>query len=167
MGYSGTSTVLTRMSPCDYDLSPKWKYHWEIPGTTHEMNLSVLSSSSTESSAQGQVLLCKHRNQGCSSAEGRSSTANSGTKLQIYQGCAVSSRCFPHIRPIGRWIRNINKDGRTDGVRRLRNIWQNVIMIIKRRLYWRYINVVPLWIKPCEKYWTVAITFYPTLVVKG
>ena len=31
------------------------------------------------------------------------------------------------IRPIGRSIRNINKDGRADGVRRLPNIWQNVI----------------------------------------
>ena len=34
-------------------------------------------------------------------------------------------------------------------------------------LYWRYINVVALWIKPCQKYRTVAITFYPTLVNYG
>ena len=33
-------------------------------------------------------------------------------------------------------------------------------------LYWRYINVVPLWIKTCQKFQTVAITFYPTLVHK-
>ena len=31
------------------------------------------------------------------------------------------------IRAIGRSIRNINKDGRTDGVRRLPNIWQKII----------------------------------------
>ena len=44
-------------------------------------------------SAQGQVLHCKCRNLGCSSAEGRSSIANSGTKA-IYQGL---NRCgsFP------------------------------------------------------------------------
>ena len=54
------------------------------------------------------------------------------------------------IRAIGRSIRNINKDGRTDGVRRLPNIWQKVISkgttILK----------VPLWIKPCQKQWTVT-----------
>ena len=50
------------------------------------------------------------------------------------------------IRAIGRSTRNINKDGRTDGVRRLLNICQKVIN--KGRLYWRYINVVLLWIKP-------------------
>ena len=32
------------------------------------------------------------------------------------------------------------------------------------RLYWRYINDVPLWIKPCQKCQAVAITFYPTPV---
>ena len=31
------------------------------------------------------------------------------------------------IHAIGRSIRNINKDGRADGVRRLTNIWQRVI----------------------------------------
>ena len=31
------------------------------------------------------------------------------------------------IRAIGRAIRNINKNGRADGVQRLPNIWQNVI----------------------------------------
>ena len=31
------------------------------------------------------------------------------------------------IRAIGRSVRNINKDGRADGVRHLPNIWQNVI----------------------------------------
>ena len=53
---------------------------------------------SSEFSAQGQVLHCKCRNQGCSSAEGRSSTVNSATKLQFYQGWigAVASRCFLH-----------------------------------------------------------------------
>ena len=55
--------------------------------------ISVISSSS-ECSAQWQVLHCKRRNLGCSSAKGRSSTANSGTKLQFYQGL---NRCgnFP------------------------------------------------------------------------
>ena len=27
-----------------------------------------------------------------------------------------------------------------------------------------HINVVPLWIEPCQKYWTISITLYPTLV---
>ena len=31
------------------------------------------------------------------------------------------------LRAIGRSARNINKDGRADGVRRLLNIWQKVI----------------------------------------
>ena len=45
---------------------------------------NILSSS--ECSAQGQVLHCMCRNQGCSSAEGRSSTANSGTKAAVLLG---------------------------------------------------------------------------------
>ena len=66
------------------------------------------------------------------------------------------------IYAIGESIQNINKDGHAYGVRHLPNIWQKMI---KGWLYWRYINVVPLWIKPCQKYWTVAMTFfYPTLV---
>ena len=44
------------------------------------------------------------------------------------------------IHGAGLSLRNINKDGRADAVRRLPNIW------------------------PCEKYGTVAITFYPALV---
>ena len=47
---------------------------------------SSSSSPSSECSAQGQVLHCKRRNQGCSSAEGRSSTANSGTKVAVLLG---------------------------------------------------------------------------------
>ena len=39
-----------------------------------------------EYSAQRQVLHCKRRNLGCSSAEGRSSTANSGTKAAVLLG---------------------------------------------------------------------------------
>ena len=54
---------------------------------------------------------------------------------------------------------------RTEGVGRLPNIWQ---MVINKgggeQLYWRYINVLSLWIKLCQKYRTVAITFYPTLI---
>ena len=66
------------------------------------------------------------------------------------------------IRTIGWWLWNINIDGHADGVRRLPNIWQKVIK--KGGLYWRYINVVPPWIKPCHKYRTVTNTFYLTLV---
>ena len=40
----------------------------------------------SECSAQGQVLHYKRRNIGCSSAEGRSSTANSGTKAAVLPG---------------------------------------------------------------------------------
>ena len=35
---------------------------------------------------QRQVLHCKRRNLGCSSAEGKSSTTNSGTKAAVLQG---------------------------------------------------------------------------------
>ena len=61
----------------------------------HEINNVYLSSS--ECSAQRHVLHWKRRNLGCSSAEGRSSTTNSGTKdfTRDLTG-AVASRCFPH-----------------------------------------------------------------------
>ena len=36
--------------------------------------------------AHGQAFHCKPRQQGCVLPKGRSSTANSGTKLQLYQG---------------------------------------------------------------------------------
>ena len=49
-----------------------------------------------ECSAQGQVLHCKRRNLVCSSAEGRSSTTNSGTKAAVLLGM---NRCgsFPFL----------------------------------------------------------------------
>ena len=60
-------------------------------------------------------------------------------------------------------ILNINKDGRADCVWRLPSIWQKVIN--KGGDYIEgYINVVPIGIKPCQKYRTVAIIFYPILV---
>ena len=47
-------------------------------------------------SSQRQVLHCKRRNLGCSSAEGRSSTADSDTKAAFYKGF---NRCgsFPFL----------------------------------------------------------------------
>ena len=69
------------------------------------------------------------------------------------------------IRVIGWWIRNIKKDGCANGIQCHPNIWQKVINKGGEELYWKYINVVPLWIKPCQKYRTVAITFDPTLVL--
>ena len=50
------------------------------------LSSSSSSSSSSECSAQGQVLHCKRKNLGCSSAEGRSFTANSGIKAAVLQG---------------------------------------------------------------------------------
>ena len=44
------------------------------------------SSSSSVFSAQGHIFHCKLMNQGCSSAQGRSSTANLGTKVIILLG---------------------------------------------------------------------------------
>ena len=41
-------------------------------------------------SAEGQVFHCKRRDEGCSSAKGRFSTANSGTKIAVLPGM---SRC--------------------------------------------------------------------------
>ncbi|KAJ4433695.1 hypothetical protein ANN_16006 [Periplaneta americana] len=67
MGDSGTSSVLTRYDPCDYDLFTKVKE--PLRGTRYN------------------------------------------TRDEL-------------IRALGRSIRNINKDGRADGVRRLPNIWQ-------------------------------------------
>ena len=46
----------------------------------------MIKISSSECSAQGQVLHCKRRNLGCSSAGGRSSTANSGPKAAVLPG---------------------------------------------------------------------------------
>ena len=57
----------------------------------------------------------------------------------------------------GQSIRNINKDERTDGVWYLPNFWKKVINKRCGELYWGYMNVVPLWIKPCQKCRTVAI----------
>ena len=64
------------------------------------------------------------------------------------------------IRAIGRPIWNINKDGCVDGEWRLPNIWQKMI---NKGGYGRYINVVPLWIKPCQKYQTVALAGSPII----
>ena len=49
-------------------------------------------------SAQGQVFHFKRRNQGSSSAQSRSSTTNSGTKVAVLLGIngSLASRCFPH-----------------------------------------------------------------------
>ena len=55
---------------------------------------SLHKLSSLECSAQGQVLHCKRRNQGCSSAEGRSYTANSATKVAVLTGM-VRCGSFP------------------------------------------------------------------------
>ena len=55
----------------------------EIPITLRPQKLI---SSSSECSAQGQVLHCKRRNLGYSSTEGRSSTANLGNKPAVLPG---------------------------------------------------------------------------------
>ena len=68
------------------------------------------------------------------------------------------------VGAIGRANRNINKDGCAGGVQRRPNIWQKVIYTGGGELYWRYINVVYLWIKPCQQYRTVGIAFYLILV---
>ena len=52
----------------------------------HSDVLLLSSTSWSECSVQGQVLNCMRRNQGCSSAEGRSSTANSGAKVPVLLG---------------------------------------------------------------------------------
>ena len=60
---------------------------------------SSSSSSSSECPAQRQVLHCKRRNLGCSSAEGRSSTANArnqGFSFTRDLIGAVASRFSPH-----------------------------------------------------------------------
>ena len=56
------------------------------------------------------------------------------------------------ICAMGWSIRNINKDGRADGEWRLPNIWQTVINKGEVTL----LSVVPLWIKPSQKYPTFS-----------
>ena len=51
---------------------------------------------SSKCSVQGHVFHSKRMNLGYSSAEGRSSTANSGTKAAVLPGIVVASRCFLH-----------------------------------------------------------------------
>ena len=74
---------------------------------------------SSECSTQGQVFHCKWRNQGCSSTQGRSSTADSGTKvavlLEINRCSSFSLLSAPHLKksekipgaPAWRWRMNL------------------------------------------------------------
>ena len=50
---------------------------------SYDIFIRPIYSSSSECSAQWQVLHCKRGNLGCSSVEGMSSTANSGTKATV------------------------------------------------------------------------------------
>ena len=64
---------------------------WIDQMKSNEMNnilyiIKSSSSSSSECSAQGQVLHCKRRNLDCSSVEGMSSTVNTGTKATVLPG---------------------------------------------------------------------------------
>ena len=81
-----------------YDRTVEVKTWMTIDLYRFEVKYISSSSSSSERSAQGQIFHCKLRNQGYSSAEGRSSTTNSGTRLHFYQEWigTVASRCFPH-----------------------------------------------------------------------
>ena len=67
------------------------------------------------------------------------------------------------INAIGQSIWNIIKDGCTNGVWHLPNIWQKVIN--KGTTILKVHKCCTLWLKSCEKYQTVAITFYATLVI--
>ena len=51
-----------------------------------DQEIPITLRQSSECSAQGQVFHCKRRNLGCSSAEGRSSNANSGMKAAVLPG---------------------------------------------------------------------------------
>ena len=57
-------------------------------------------NTSSDCFAQGQVLSCKQKNLGCSSAKDRSSTANSGNSFIGDWICAVASHCFPHLHSL-------------------------------------------------------------------
>ena len=69
---------------------PFLKAHIPCRRRRGQINISS-SSSSHDCPTQGLVIHCKRRNQGCSSAEGRSSTANLGTKAAVLTGM---NRCF-------------------------------------------------------------------------
>ena len=78
----------------------KYTKPWKNNKCTDTSLSTCLSISSSDQSVlpKGQVLNCKRRNLSCSSAEGRSSTANSRTKVQFYQGLnrCGSFPCFAH-----------------------------------------------------------------------
>ena len=63
-----------------------WLPSTHIFATTSSSSQESNILSSSECSAQGQVLHCKRRSLGCSSAQGRSSNANSGTKPVVLPG---------------------------------------------------------------------------------
>ena len=64
--------------------SPKTaRSKWKLLGEPNWLEIIYIQSSS-EYSAQGQVLLCNHRNLRCSYAEGRSPHQTQGSSLQFY-----------------------------------------------------------------------------------
>ena len=57
--------------------------------------------------AQGQVHHCRCRNLGCSSAKGRSSTANSGTKVAVLLGSTAVGQAEACVLVTQRaWVRS-------------------------------------------------------------
>ena len=74
------------------------------------------------------------------------------------------------IRAIGRSIRNINQDGRVDGVRHLPNIWQKVInklgvTILKVHEYCIPVNKSISEISHCCIYFSSNSCICPTLIL--
>ena len=73
-----------------------WKYNYKknVHDFLNGKNITFLLESSSEFSAQGQVLHCKRRNLGCSSAEGK--LRNQGCSSTRDWIGTVASCCFLH-----------------------------------------------------------------------
>ena len=96
--------------------------------------------------------------------------SRTSTLLTQYESLRLRSLCQSERTTVRDPVQHKRRTIRaicTDSVWHLLNIWKKAINN-GVGLYWRYINVVVLWIKPCQKYRTVAITFYfqATLGVK-
>ena len=130
MTMQGVTALLLSRTSCSTGNGRFWNIHHTHPMWTHAITISSPEWTTDVSTAGSHLCIC------------------------VY----ITRDELIHTR--GRSIRNINIDGRVDGVRRLPNIWRKGN---KKggRLCQRNIKRYILWIKPL----TVAITFYSTLVL--
>ena len=93
-------------------------------------NLPLQAAQNVRDSSSGVTPSIIMENDGVLYHQVSSSSPERWTKVGLQEplrGIRYSSTRDEFIRALGRPIRNINKDGRTDGQQRLSNIWQKVI----------------------------------------